>query len=142
LDKSAKIKGWVSVAVLDNRTSAICTGLHGKFYSAKEFKTRLDVPNPPPRHPNCRSILYTVYENQEPNIKYSNVSEFLRENPQIGKDIMGKEKYAIFATGKAKVESFLDLKGKRWYRNDEIIKRLGIISKKRLDKIEKVKQNL
>ena len=60
VEKKYEIKGWISIAVLDNRTSAICMALHNKFYPKERYKSRLDVPNPPPRHPNCRSILVAV----------------------------------------------------------------------------------
>jgi len=133
---SKKVKGWISIAVLDNRTSAICLALHNKFYSKKDYPTRFDVPNPPPRHPNCRSILLTVWEGTKiEDYKTQDVDTFLRENPEIAEDILGKKKYRIFITGKAKIKSFVDIKGSRFYTNDEIIKRLGIKSKARLEKI-------
>jgi hypothetical protein len=46
------IKGWLSIAILDNRTSAICIGYNNRFYTKKKYGTRDNVPSPPPRHPN------------------------------------------------------------------------------------------
>ena len=136
---SKNIRGWISVAVLDNRTSAICVALHNKFYTKKEYGSRFNIPNPPPRHPNCRSILLTVWEGTRiTDYKGQKIETFLKQNPKIAEGILGKKKYRIFITGKAKIRSFIDIKGKRFFRNDEIIKRLGIKSPKRLQQIEGV----
>ena len=130
-----EVRGWVSVAILDSKTSAICAGLHNQFYSKKEFKSRADVPDKPPRHPNCRSILVTVWAGTDiRRFKGQNLNTFLKRNPKVAKDIMGIEKYRLWSGGKAKIDKYIDLKGRRWYRNDEIIKRLGIKAKKRLQK--------
>jgi len=133
---SRKIRGWISVAVLDNRTSGICIALNNKFYLKKDYPTRFDIPNPPPRHPNCRSVLLTVWENTRiTDYKTQKIETFLKQNPKIAEDILGKKKYKIFKTGKAKINSFVDIKGSRFYTNDEIIQRLGIKNKARLEKI-------
>lgn len=137
VDRTSKeqIRGWMSIAVLDNRTSAICVGLHNKFYSIKNYKSRGNVPDKPPRHPNCRSILITVFKGTDiRQFKGENLNTFLKRNPETAKDIMGIEKYRLWSEGKAKIDKYIDLKGKRFYRNDEIVKRLGIKSKKRLNK--------
>lgn len=51
------IKSWRSVATLDSRTSLLCASLDGKRYSAEKYPRPDDVPDRPPRHMNCRSIL-------------------------------------------------------------------------------------
>lgn len=133
--EARKIRGWMSVAVLDNKTSAQCIALHNKFYSAKDYATRADVPDRPPRHPHCRSILVTVYEGVNiTKYKGQNVETFLRRNPDVARDIMGIEKYRLWSGGKAKIDKYLDIRGKRWFRNDEIVSRLGIKSGRRLNK--------
>ena len=125
----------MSIAVLDSRTSALCAGLHNQFYSVKDYPTRQDVPNAPPRHPHCRSILVTVFYGKDiRNFKGQNLETFLRRNPDVAREMMGKEKYRLWSDGKAKIDKYIDLKGRRWYRNDEIIKRLGIKSDRRLQK--------
>lgn len=127
------VRGWMSIAVLDSRTSALCAGLHNQFYSVKEYPTRQDVPNAPPRHPHCRSMLITVFYGKDiRNFKGQNLETFLRRNPDVAREMMGKEKYRLWSDGKAKIDKYIDLKGRRWYRNDEIVKRLGIKSDKRL----------
>lgn len=125
------IRGWMSVAILDNRTSAICIGLHNKFYSIKDYADRSEVPNKPPRHPNCRSILLTVREGINiTEYKGQNIETFMKRNPEVAKDFMGKKKYKMWADGTAKIDKYIDLKGRRFYTNEEIIKRLGIKSSK------------
>lgn len=134
---SKKLRGWISVATLDNRTSAICISLHNKFYLKKDYANRYEIPNPPPRHPNCRSVLLAVWEGTRiTDYKGQKIDTFLKNNPKVAQDILGQKKYRIFKTGKAKINSFVDIKGSRFYTNDEIIKRLGIKNKARLDKIE------
>lgn len=131
-----KIRGWISITVLDNRTSAICLSYQNKFYSIKDYPTRADIPNAPPRHPNCRSIIITVWEGVNiTKYKGQKLSTFLKNNPKVAQDILGQKKYRIFTTGKAKIDSFIDVKGSRFYTNEEIIQRLGIKSEARLDKI-------
>ncbi len=133
---STQVRGWISVAVLDNRTSAVCAGLHNVFYSSKDYKTRFDIPNPPPRHPNCRSILLTVWEGTRiTDYKGQKLETWLKQNPKQAEGMLGKKKYKIFMSGKAKINKYIDLKGHRFYRNDEIVKRLGIKSENRLRKI-------
>jgi len=133
----SKIRGWISVAVLDNKTSAICIGLHNRFYTKKKYGSRVNVPERPPRHPNCRSILLTVYEGVNiTKYKGDKIETFLRRNPHIAKDIMGIEKYRLWSGGKAKVARYIDIKGKRFFTNEEIVKRLGIKSRKRLSNIK------
>ncbi|NYT47683.1 MAG: hypothetical protein H0A75_09190 [Candidatus Methanofishera endochildressiae] len=60
MTKDSDIKGWISVAILDNRTSAICIGFTNKYYSIKDYPTRESIPNKPPRHPRCRSTIVAV----------------------------------------------------------------------------------
>ena len=51
-DKESDVGGWISIAILDNRTTPICIGLHNVFYSAEKYKTRFDLPYQIPRHNN------------------------------------------------------------------------------------------
>ena len=135
-NNARKIRGWISITILDSKTSAICLSYQNRFYSIKDYKTRADIPNKPPRHPNCRSIILTVWEGVRiTDYKGQKLSTFLKNNPKVAEDIMGKKKHKIFTTGKAQINSFIDVKGSRFYTNDEIIQRLGIKSKTRLDKI-------
>jgi hypothetical protein len=83
---------------------------------------------------NCRSLLVPVWKGTNiDEYRGQNIETFLRKNPDIGKDMLGIKKYKLFETGKAKIKSYVDIKGHRWYRNDEIIQRLGIKSKDRLN---------
>lgn len=125
---SKEIKGWISIAILDGKTSAICAALHNTFYEKGEkYKSRYDLPYPIPRHPNCRSIYITVFKNKKlEQYKQVNLETFLRNNPQIGKNIMGIEKYRLFSENKIKFKSFVDLRGQKFYTNKEIRKKLNL----------------
>jgi len=130
-----RVRGWISLAILDNRTSPICLSLHNKFYSAKEYSSRFDLPYQIPRHPHCRSQIITVMHGTNiTNYKGLKLQTFFKNNPKMAKDILGKKKYKIFKTGNAKIERFIDIRG-RLFTNKELIKRLGIKSQTRLDKI-------
>lgn len=123
----SNIKGWISIAVLDNKTSAICLSLHNKFYSAEDYKTRFDIPYQIPRHPHCRSMFVTVFKDKSiQSYKGKNLETFLRQNPTQGKELMGIKKYEMFEQEKIKLTNFVDLKGGRYFTNDEIKKRLNI----------------
>jgi SPP1 gp7 family putative phage head morphogenesis protein len=124
---SKEVKGWISVAVLDNKTSAICVRLHNTFYSKERYATRFDIPFQIPRHPNCRSTFVTVFKGRSiQSYKGKNINTFLNNNPTQGEAILGIEKYRLFKEGKKKITSFIDIKGRKFYTNAEIKKRLGI----------------
>lgn len=125
---SKEIKGWTSIAVLDNRTSAICMALHNKFYSKSDYATRFDLPYQIPRHPNCRSIIVAVFKDKSlQSYKGKNLETFLKDNPATGKELMGIKKYDLFKKKNVKLTNFVDLKGRgRYYTNKEIKKRLNI----------------
>lgn len=124
---SKEVKGWMSVAVLDNKTSAICVRLHNTFYSKENYATRFDIPFQIPRHPNCRSTFVTVFKGRSiQSYKGKNINNFLKNNPTQGEAILGIEKYRLFASGKKKILNFIDIKGKRFYTNAEIRQRLNI----------------
>lgn len=123
----SNVKGWMSIAVLDNVTSPICLSLHNKFYSAEDYKTRFDIPYQIPRHPHCRSMFVTVFKDKSiQSYKGKNLETFLRQNPTQGKELMGIKKYEMFEQEKIKLTNFVDLKGGRYFTNDEIKKRLNI----------------
>lgn len=123
----SNVKGWMSIAVLDNKTSAICLSLHNKFYSADEYKTRFNIPYQIPRHPNCRSIFVTVFKDKSiQSYKGKNLETFLMQNPTQGRELLGIKKYELFQQEKIKLTNFVDLKNGRFFTNSEIKKRLNI----------------
>lgn len=125
---SKEIKGWISIAVLDNKTSPICMSLHNKFYEKNDvYRTRFDLPYQIPRHPNCRSIFVAVFKGKSiQSYKGKNLETFLMNNETAGKDLLGIKKYDLFKNKDIKLTNFVDLKGKRFYTNSEIKKRLNI----------------
>lgn len=80
-ESSKVISGYQYSAVLDDRTTEICRGLHGK-----KFKMG-DQPIPP-MHFNCRSILVpiTIYEEFEPDetVGKTPIDDFIEEKKGAG----------------------------------------------------------
>jgi SPP1 gp7 family putative phage head morphogenesis protein len=80
-DSTGVVQGYQYSAVLDDATSEICRGLHGKTFVAGDEPI-------PPMHFNCRSILVpiTKYESFKPTetIKGQSVDEFIDENKGQG----------------------------------------------------------
>ena len=123
-DKLPNIKGWLSIAVLDGRTSPICMSLHNKFY---QIKKRSDVPNLPPRHPNCRSLVVPVYYGDNvDDLRGIKLSTWLRDNPTKGRKLLGDEKYQLVVDNEIEVNSFVDIRNGRYYTNEEIKDNLSI----------------
>jgi hypothetical protein len=58
--------------------------------------------------------------------KSKNLETFLKQNPATGKELLGLKKYDLFKNEKIKLTNFVDIKGKRFYTNTEIKKRLNI----------------
>ena len=58
--------------------------------------------------------------------KGKNLETFLHNNPNTGRELMGIKKYDLFKQKKIKLTNFVDLKGKRYYTNKEIMKKLNI----------------
>ncbi len=75
------VTGYQYSAVLDDRTSDICSGLHGKKFAAGDEPI-------PPLHFNCRSLLIpiTKYEEFKPSevARGMPIDEFIEENKGVG----------------------------------------------------------
>ena len=80
-NESGVVSAFQYSAILDDRTSEICEGLHGKIFKAGTEPI-------PPMHFNCRSLLIpiTKYEDFEVDdeIKGQPVNEFIEENKGDG----------------------------------------------------------
>ena len=121
------IVGWISIAILDSKTSVICASLHDKVYYKTEYPTRSDIPNLPPRHPNCRSIVVPVRKGfGVSTYKKQTIDTFFRRNPKQAKGFMGIKKYRLWKDSGEPLKSYFDVRRNRFYTNDEIQKRLGI----------------
>ena len=131
---STGIYAWVSLALLDGKTSVICIHLHNKVYLSSDYGSRFELPYQIPRHPNCRSILVAVGSQQEADeIQGLTISKFFRDNPNDARAIMGHEKYRLWVGGEAKINNYIDAVRGRWFTNEEVIRRLGIKSSRRLN---------
>ena len=75
------ITGYQYSAIMDDRTSDICSGLHGKFFKAGDEPI-------PPMHFNCRSTLIpiTKFEEFKPTetIRGQTTEKFIEENTGRG----------------------------------------------------------
>lgn len=79
-DSSGAVQGYQFSAIMDDRTTPICRGLHGK-----KFKKGTEPI--PPLHFNCRSVLIpiTIFEKYKPDEKVgkTDIGTFLKDN--VGK---------------------------------------------------------
>lgn len=80
-EKSGLIGAYQYSAVLDDRTTTICRGLHGKIFMSGDQPI-------PPMHFNCRSLLIplTKYDIFEPSSKVGKtpINDFIEENKGAG----------------------------------------------------------
>lgn len=76
-ESSKVVAGYQYSAILDDRTSDICAGLHGKIFKAGDEVV-------PPAHFNCRSVLIpiTIFEEFTPDSKVGSkpIDQFVEEN--------------------------------------------------------------
>lgn len=119
-----------STAVLDSRTSFICSSLDGKIYRMPYDK----IPNKPPRHFNCRSVLTPRSDSFKTNTTRqqngdskgqisSNVKFpewFGKQSPQFQLDYLGKARYDLYKSGKMEFKQFVDVKSGKLFSLDEI----------------------
>ncbi|MDB0280419.1 phage head morphogenesis protein [Acinetobacter seifertii] len=135
------------IATLDSRTSKICMGFSDKVY-------KKDEPHPvPPLHPNCRSILIPVTDEQGKTIgkrpfnnKVNGEGEigvvdsnttfkgwFDKQDAAFQKSWLGASRYRLFKEGKYSLDKFVDpLTGQQFTLaelkklDEEMFKRLGL----------------
>lgn len=76
-ESTGAVEGYQYSAILDDRTTEICRGLHGKKFKRGEAPI-------PPNHWNCRSLLIpiTIFEEFEPDKKVgkTNINQFIDNN--------------------------------------------------------------
>lgn len=114
------LKGRMSLSTLDSRTSATCVEKDKEFYDIKKYKNRKDIPNRPPRHFNCRSILVRITENTLHFTRAANgdikgqvdtrttFNSFLKRNPKTAEELLGKSRYELFKTERYNIKDFID----------------------------------
>lgn len=93
--RSADIKQYVWLSVLDPRTCAVCWRLHGH-----KFKTNAKIFS----HPNCRCVLVPWTKNQKTII--TGAQHFARLEAGYQQQILGEKKFEIYKGGKAFDEFF------------------------------------
>jgi len=136
--KYKDMKGWISLATLDSRTTPICIKLDKEFYSADKYDKRSDIPDKPPRHFNCRSLLIRVSED---TLNYSrqatgdeggqqvktntSFDSFLKRNPLTAEKLMGPKRFELYKSGKYKITDFINDDG-RFFTLRELEKEFGL----------------
>ncbi len=76
-EESGVVNGFQYSAILDGRTTSICSGLHGKFFKSGSQPV-------PPMHFNCRSLLIPITKFEEfketTSIRGKTPDEFIEDN--------------------------------------------------------------
>lgn len=132
------LTGWLSLATLDSKTTPICIKLDKEFYDIKKYTERSEIPNRPPRHFNCRSILLRTTKNNKSFDRTSRgdnggqeedssttFNSFLNRNPETAKDLLGEKKYDIFKSGKYNIKDFISEDG-RFFTIEELKRKFKI----------------
>lgn len=104
-----KLKGFLSVGVIDKRTSNICIKLNNVFYPVSKYKKRSDIPNLPPRHPNCRTLIVNIYDGDDiEEYKEITLTDLFKEYPNEFKRLIGAKKYDIMLNKKLTPNDIFD----------------------------------
>ena len=94
-------------AILDSRTTPICSALDGKLYNVG------DGPRPP-QHFNCRSTTIAVFDGQQPFEE--TYSTWLKRQPEAFQDdILGPTKGKLFRDSGVTLDRFVDVNSKKAY---------------------------
>ena len=124
IEKSnTNIKGWLYSAILDRRTSNLCISLNNKFYSRKVYKDRSKLPYIPNvnTHPNCRSILITIYKDDDiKDYKGLSIQEFIKNEKYEVKKLLGTKKYKLMIENNLSFNEIFNYKNNKFYTNKEI----------------------
>jgi len=132
------IIGWKSIATLDSRVSAVCASLDGVTYMKPKFKKYEDIPNRPPRHPRCRSILRSLTKLDEEGLRPQNgdtkgqISSntkfpdwFANQSKDFQRKWLGQSRYDLYKDGRLAIKDFVDIKSGRLFTLDEIKAEIG-----------------
>lgn len=108
-------RGWLFVAVLDERTSLICQGNSGQVFP-------IDKGPFPPLHYYCRSTILPLLKSQKEDPKIKTYEQWLKEQPEeVQREILGKTRYDLWKQGGLNLKQFVD--GGRAFTIDELRKR-------------------
>lgn len=122
VEKKSALTGWISLAVLDGKTSAICVSLNKEIYTIDKYKVRSNIPNLPPRHFNCRSVVIRTTDMKRDLIDSGiTFNSFLKSNSKVGVNLLGKKKYDLFIKGDYDIKSFISGDG-NWFTLKELEK--------------------
>jgi SPP1 gp7 family putative phage head morphogenesis protein len=127
------IIGWQSVAVLDSSTSMICATLDGEQYLKEDGYTREDIPDLPPRHFNCRSVVIPIYETDTKGTRAQNGDKkgqtpakinfsewFDSQSDNFQEKYLGAARYNLYKADKLDLKDFVDIKTGKLFTLKEI----------------------
>jgi len=104
--------GWISLAVLDSKTSSICIKLNKEIYPKKKYSSRGDIPNLPPRHFNCRSVVVRTTEKNLEEVKNGvSFTDYIKRNKVDGEKLLGKQRYKLFMESRYDIKEFISDNG-------------------------------
>lgn len=99
-------------AILDSRTTPICSALDGKTFKVGEGPR-------PPQHFNCRSTTIPVFKDQEPFEETYN--DWLHRQPaEFQDDVLGDTRAKLFREGGLSVDRFVDVNAKKLYTLEQL----------------------
>lgn len=126
------IIGWKSVATLDSRTSYQCAELDGQKYMKPKY-SYATIPNRPPRHLNCRSILIPLTKFDTVTVRPENGDEtgqvesnvkfeqwFPMQSEKFQKAYLGEARYKLYKEERLSIKSFVDVKDGRRFTIKEL----------------------
>lgn len=98
----ALYRGWLFVAVLDERTSLVCMGNSGRVFP-------VDSGPFPPLHFYCRSTILPLLASNPEDPKMRNYEQWLREQPDdVQRRILGKTRFDLWKQGGLNLKHFVD----------------------------------
>jgi len=98
----ALYRGWLFVAVLDERTSLVCMGNSGRVFP-------VDSGPFPPLHFYCRSTILPLLASNPEDPKLRTYEQWLREQPEaLQRQILGKTRFDLWKQGGLNLKHFVD----------------------------------
>ena len=116
--KQDNIKGWLYNAILDRRTSKLCIGLNGRFWSRKVYKDRSSLPYVPNvnTHRRCRSTLITIYKDDDvKEFRDLTFDEFVKNEKYEVKKLIGDKKYKLMIDNNLSFHDIYNSKDFKFY---------------------------
>lgn len=111
LEADGLVSEWESLATLDGRTSEVCRSTDGVIYKM-DYE---EIPDKPPRHPNCRSRIIPATSSparasMDGQVSYMTYGQWFKtKDAAFQRKVLGRTKYELFKQGRYKVGGIADL---------------------------------